>query len=96
MEYRRLIKYVFRFLFLQTLLTALTIYYYDNYLIAEYPDANLVVIGNLIEDRDRFYPLITNEFVKIDIYIAFFVFVYPACIVILILFSLISTSFFLI
>jgi len=76
MEYKRLIKYVLRFLFLQTLLTALTIYYYDNYLIAEYPDANLVVIGNLIEDRDRFYPLITNEFVKIDIYIAFFVFVF--------------------
>ena len=76
MEYKRLIKYVLRFLFLQTLLTALTIYYYDNYLIAEYPDANLVVIGNLIEDRDRFYPLITNDFVKIDIYIAFFVFVF--------------------
>lgn len=76
MEYKKLIKYVLRFLFLQTLLTALTIYYYDNYLIAEYPDANLVVIGNLIEDRDRFYPLITNEFVKIDIYIAFFVFVF--------------------
>lgn len=76
MEYKRLIKYVLRFLFLQTLLTALTIYYYDTYLIAEYPDANLVVIGNLIEDRDRFYPLINNNFIKIDIYIAFFVFVF--------------------
>jgi len=42
----------------------------------EYVDGYLIIINNLLEDRDRFYPFIQNEYIKIDIYIAFFIFIF--------------------
>jgi hypothetical protein len=70
------IKYGIRFLFLQTLLTFFTIFYFDRFLIGDYFDGYLIIRDNLLEDRDRFYPFITNDFIKTDIYIAIFIFVF--------------------
>ena len=36
----------------------------------------ILFIKKLLEDRDRFYPFVTNDFIKIDIYLAIFVFVF--------------------
>ena len=76
MNFKNYIKYGVRFLILQVILTSFSIFYFDNFLINEYIDGYLIIIENLLEDRDRFYPFIQNEFIKIDIYIAFFVFVF--------------------
>jgi len=73
---KKITKYIFRFLFLQILISFTTIYYYDNFLIKDFPDANLVIINNLVEDKTRFYPFISNDLLKIDIYISIFVFIF--------------------
>ena len=70
------VKYGFRFLFLQTVLTFFTIFYFDRFLIGDYFDGYLIIRDNLLEDRDRFYPFVTNDFIKTDIYIAIFIFVF--------------------
>ena len=70
------VKYGIRFLFLQTLLTFFTIFYFDRFLIGDYFDGYLIIRDNLLEDRDRFYPFVTNDFIKNDIYIAIFIFVF--------------------
>lgn len=74
MRFTNLFKYLFRFLLLQTLLTAITIWYFDNFLIGDYFDGYIFIRDNLLEDRLRFYPFLPYNFVKIDIYLAFFVF----------------------
>ena len=76
MRLYNLFKYFFRFLILQVSLTFVTIWYFDNYLIGDYFDGFLFIRDNLLEDRDRFYPFVTNDFIKIDIYLAIFVFVF--------------------
>ena len=52
----------------------------------EYEDGYLVIINNLLEDRDRFYPFVQNSLIKIDIYLAVFIFIF--------LIILYSTKFF--
>jgi lipopolysaccharide/colanic/teichoic acid biosynthesis glycosyltransferase len=76
MKLNNLIKYFLRFLTLQAIITFVTIWYFDNFLIGEYSEGFVKIKENLFEDRDRFYPFVTNEFVKIDIYLAFFVFAF--------------------
>ena len=76
MKFRNYIKYGVRFLILQFILTSFSIYYFDQFLMNEYVDGYLIIINNLLEDRDRFYPFIQNEYIKIDIYIAFFIFIF--------------------
>ena len=61
---------------LQTLLTWITISYFDFFLIGEYKDGFTIIAENLMEDRDRFYPFLNPNLVKIDVYIAFFVFIF--------------------
>ena len=78
MKFRNYIKYGVRFLILQFILTSFSIYYFDQFLMNEYVDGYLIIINNLLEDRDRFYPFIQNEYIKIDIYIAFFIFIFLA------------------
>jgi lipopolysaccharide/colanic/teichoic acid biosynthesis glycosyltransferase len=73
MSYLKLLKYGLRFIFLQTLLTGLTIFFFDNYLIKDFEDAGEILINNLVEDRDRFYPFVTNDFIKIDTYLGIFI-----------------------
>ena len=86
MKISRLLKYFLRFFFLQALLTFFTIYYFDRFLMNEYEDGYLVIINNLLEDRDRFYPFVQNSLIKIDIYLAVFIFIF--------LIILYSTKFF--
>tara|TARA_B100000427_G_scaffold230353_1_gene193528 strand:+ start:16075 stop:17514 length:1440 start_codon:yes stop_codon:yes gene_type:complete len=76
MGYLKIIRYGVRFVFLQAVLTFVTIYYFDNYLIKGFPDAGEILINNLVEDRDRFYPFLSNYFIKLDIYLAFFIFIF--------------------
>lgn len=76
MRIKSFIKYLIRFLLLQSILTATTIWYFDNFLIGNYFDGFIKIKENLFEDRDRFYPFVSNEFIKIDIYLAIFVFIF--------------------
>jgi len=76
MNFKNYIKYGVRFLILQIILTSFSIFYFDKFLMNEYVDGYLIIINNLLEDRDRFYPFIQNEYIKIDIYIALFIFVF--------------------
>ena len=69
-------KYLVRFVILQISLTLITIWYFDRYLIGDYFDGYLIIRDNLLEDRDRFYPFISNDFIKIDFYLALFVFAF--------------------
>lgn len=69
-------KYFFRFLLLQTLLTTITIWYFDNFLIGEYKFGYDIIIKNLLEDRLRFYEFVPYDFIKIDAYLALFVFLF--------------------
>ena len=76
MSFIKLFKYGLRFLVLQTILTSFIIYYFNNFLIGDYFDGYLIIRDNLLEDRDRFYPFLSNDFIKSDIYLAAFVFIF--------------------
>ena len=69
-------KYLLRFLLLQTLITYITIWYFDKFLIGDYISGYDIIIRNLLEDRGRFYQFIPYNFVKIDAYLALFVFTF--------------------
>ena len=69
-------KYLVRFVILQISLTLITIWYFDRYLIGDYFDGYLIIRDNLLQDRDRFYPFVSNDLIKIDFYLALFVFVF--------------------
>jgi hypothetical protein len=83
MKANRLLKYIIRFTLLQFVVTYITIYYFDNYLIPDinlYPDRDGTfrqqIDANLLEDALRFFPNIGENFVKLDIVIALFVFMF--------------------
>ncbi len=75
MNYSSLLKYFIRFFILQTLLTTLTIYYFNNFLIPS-NDYRLQIDANLLEDKNRFFYLLSDEYVKIDLFIGFFIFLF--------------------
>ena len=70
------LKYFFRFIFLQIFISSFTIFYFDKFLIGNYTDGFNIIVRNLLEDRDRFYPFVTNNFIKIDIFLITFVFLF--------------------
>ena len=70
------LKYFFRFIFLQIFLSSFTIFYFDKFLIGNYTDGFNIIVRNLLEDRDRFYPFVTDNFIKIDIFLITFVFLF--------------------
>ena len=76
MNIKHLSRYMLRFLFLQISLTWMTIWYFDNFLIGDYIKGYDIIIYNLREDRLRFYNFLNYDFVKIDIYLAIFVFLF--------------------
>ena len=76
MSFIKLFKYALRFFILQATLTSFIIYYFNNFLIGDYYDGYLIIRDNLLEDRDRFYPFLSNDFIKSDIYLAAFVFIF--------------------
>ena len=76
MGFSNLLKYFLRFLLLQAILTFVTIWYFDTFLIGDYLNGYDIIIRNLLEDRIRFYSYIPYNFVKIDTYLALFVFLF--------------------
>ena len=66
MRLNNIIKHGFRFLLLQTVLTSITILYFDNFIIGDYKEGFNIIINNLLEDRLRFYPFIPYDFIKIE------------------------------
>jgi lipopolysaccharide/colanic/teichoic acid biosynthesis glycosyltransferase len=70
------LKYLFRFTLLQISLTIVTIYYFDNFLIGDYENGFNIISNNLLEDKNRFYSFIPNEYIKIDIFLAIFIFIF--------------------
>jgi len=77
------VKYSVRFLFLQTLLTYLTINYLNTFLVSKdfceqcVGNSFLIQINNnLWEDRNRFFSFIPEQYINIDIFIAVFIFVF--------------------
>jgi lipopolysaccharide/colanic/teichoic acid biosynthesis glycosyltransferase len=60
-----LLKYFVRFLFLQTLITIVTIWYFDYYVFFN-ADHKFDIYLNLLEDRERFYTFIPLSWVTID------------------------------
>ncbi len=75
MNIKSLTKYGIRFITLQLLLSYLTVYYFDNFLIPS-NSYRLQIDANLNEDRERFFSLIPENLVKIDIFITFFIFLF--------------------
>jgi len=71
-----MLKQLIRFIVLQAVLTWVTISYFDFFLIGDYKDGFTVIANNLMEDRDRFYPLLNPNLVKIDVYITVFIFIF--------------------
>ena len=84
MQISKLAKYSIRFLFLQFLITYTTIFYFDNFLIPNidlFPDRKdftfrQQIDANLLEDANRFFPFIDDRFIKLDILIGFFIFMF--------------------
>ena len=73
---QNIFKQIIRFITVQFTLTIITILYFDNFLIGDYLDGFVIILDNLLEDKDRFYPFLSSEFVKLDFYIALYVFIF--------------------
>lgn len=70
MKINNLLKYLIRFLFLQILITFLTIWFFDNYLVLnEEEKYRLYLI--LVEDRNRFLPFIPMWLVSVNAVLSF-------------------------
>ena len=65
MKLLSLFKYFVRFLFLQILITAVTIWYFDNYVFLS-AEHKFELYLNLLEDRERFYNFIPLSWITID------------------------------
>ena len=65
MKLLSLIKYFVRFLFLQVLITAVAIWYFDNYVFFS-SEHKFELYLNLLEDRERFYSFIPRSWITID------------------------------
>ena len=75
MKLNNLIKYSLRFAFLQSILTFITIYYFDNFLISN--DAfKQIIYFNLVEDIQRFMPFIDSSLISIDSVLVLLVFIF--------------------
>jgi len=70
-----LIKYIIRFTFLQSILTIITIYYFDNFLISNNAFKQIIYL-NLVEDIQRFLPFINSNSISIDAVLVLLVFIF--------------------
>ena len=93
MKLNKYIKYVIRFLTLQFTLTYFLFFYFNNFLISklycEYCAGfsfRMQIENNLWEDRNRFFPFISERFITIETFVIFFVFIF--------LIALYSTKFY--
>ncbi len=76
-------KYSLRFLFLQSILTIITIWYFNSYLLSDNfcnycldNDFLIQINNNLLEDRNRFFVLLPERFVRINYFLAGFIFLF--------------------
>jgi len=70
-----LIKYIIRFIFLQSILTFTTIYYFDNFLISNNAYKQIIYL-NLVEDIQRFMPFFNSDFISVDAILIILVFIF--------------------
>ena len=75
MKLKSYLKYLARFLFLQVLLTFLTIYYFDNFLISNQEFKQNIYL-NLVEDVTRFLPFVKIEFISVDSFFVIAIFIF--------------------
>ena len=75
MKLSKLIKYSLRFLILQIILTLLTIYYFDNFLISNL-DFKQAIYNNLVEDSLRFLPQLNPSLVSLDGFFMFMILIF--------------------
>ncbi len=75
MRIKNLFKYLFRFLSLQIILTLITIYYFDNFLIWD-ESFKYEIYLNLIEDKNRFFPFVDDIFITVDGVLILLIFVF--------------------
>ena len=72
MKLKNILKYLIRFLFLQTLISFVTIWYFDNFIFTS-AEHKFEIYLNLIEDRSRFYSFIPLSWITIDALIVFLI-----------------------
>ena len=65
MKLKSILKYLIRFLFLQALISFVTIWYFDNFVFLN-ADHKFEIYLNLVEDRERFYNFIPLSWITID------------------------------
>ena len=70
MKIKNILKYFVRFLFLQILISIVTIWYFDNYVFIS-SEHKYQIYLNLVEDRERFYNFIPLSWITIDALIVF-------------------------
>ena len=75
MKLNNLIKYTVRFIFLQSVLTFTTIYYFDNFLINNNTYKQIIYL-NLVEDIQRFLPFINRDTISVDAILIILVFIF--------------------
>ena len=75
MKLNNLIKYIIRFIFLQSILTFTTIYYFDNFLISNNAYKQIIYL-NLVEDTQRFMPFINTDSISVDAILIIVVFIF--------------------
>lgn len=84
MDIKKLFKYGLRFVVLQSLLTFVTIYYFNNFLIPQndlFPDQKGFTFrnqidNNLYEDSARFFPFLDESFITLEVFLGIFIFVF--------------------
>ena len=75
MKLKSVVKYAVRFIFLQFFLSAFSIYFFDNFLIRNIQTKNLIY-ENLINDIERFLPIINTKYVTLDSFIALVIYIF--------------------
>ena len=83
MKLSSLLKYTSRFLILQVVLTYITIFFFNSFLIptkfCELCTGNsfrLQINSNLWEDRNRFFTFLPERFTEIEYFLGFFIFIF--------------------
>ena len=84
MDLNKIFKYGIRFIILQSLLTFVTIYYFNNLLIPQndlFPDQKGFTFrnqidNNLYEDASRFFPFLNEDLITLEVFLSIFVFVF--------------------
>tara|TARA_B100002019_G_scaffold254696_1_gene236903 strand:- start:4742 stop:6178 length:1437 start_codon:yes stop_codon:yes gene_type:complete len=69
---KNIIKYLIRFLFLQGVISVVTIWYFDNFVFIN-AEHKFEIYLNLVEDRERFYNFLPLSWITIDALLVFLI-----------------------